>query len=125
MNADGTPRSLERSGLGALMLIALGSTLFAHNVLPAEQHEGPFHAALLLASFAAAFGALYAFTDVGRRWFRLGAIFLGTLAAVALFASGPWSMWNIGFGMPLWPVGLIVLGLLIARRERLGAAGHS
>jgi len=64
-------------------------------------------------SIAAAFGAIYAFGYGGRRWARIPAIFFATVAGVALFASLPWH-WFVGwdFGLPLWPVLLIVLGAI-------------
>jgi hypothetical protein len=102
------------------MLMALGVSLLGHNVLPAEHHDSPLHAALLLGAFAAGFGAVYAYAGAGRRFTRLAAIFFGTLAAVALFAAGPWTLWSFGFGVPLWPLLLIGLGVWIVRREGAG-----
>jgi hypothetical protein len=118
MNPDGMLLSRQRTSMGALMLTVLGVLLLAHNSLPSELHEGPLHAALVLGSIAAAFGTVYAFGYGGRRWARRSAIFFASVAGVVLFAAWPWH-WFVGwgFGLPLWPVLLIVLGLLVVRRE--------
>ena len=117
MNSDGTLLSRRGTNTGALMLTLLGVLLLAHNALPTEMHEGPLHAALVLGAIAAAFGAIYAFSYGSRRWARIPAIFFASVAGVVLLATWPWhwlSGW--GFGLPLWPVLLIVLGLWVVRR---------
>src|SRR5258708_4013206 len=108
MNPDGTVLVRQRTSMGALMLTVLGVLLVAHNALPIEQHDSPLHAALVLGSIAAAFGAVYAFGYGGRRWARIPAIFFASVAGVVLFASWPWH-WFDGwdFGLPLWPLLLI------------------
>jgi hypothetical protein len=119
MNPDSMMLSRQRTNMGALMLIVLGVLLLAHNAMPIELHEGPLHAALVLGSIAAAFGTIYAFGYGGRRWARIPAIFFASAAGVVLFAAWPWH-WFVGwgFGLPLWPVLLILLGLWVVRRDR-------
>ncbi len=119
MNPDGMLLSRQRTGLGALMLTVLGLLLLAHNAMPIESHEGPLHAALVLGSIAAAFGAIYAFGYGGRQWARILAIFFASVAGVVLFATWPWH-WFVGwgFGLPLWLVLLIALGVWVVRRDR-------
>jgi hypothetical protein len=118
MNPDGRMLSRQRTSMGALMLTVLGLLLLAHNALPSELHEGPLHAALVLGSIGAAFGTIYAFGYGGRRWARIPALFFASVAGVVLFAAWPWH-WFVGwgFGLPLWPVLLIVLGLWVVRRD--------
>jgi hypothetical protein len=123
MNPDATMLSRQRTSMGALMLTVLGVFLLAHNAMPIELHEGPLHAALVLGSIAAAFGAIYAFGYGERRWARTPAIFFASVAGVVLFAAWPWHWFvGLGFGLPLWPVLLIVLGLWVVRRDRRWAA---
>ena len=119
MNPDGMTLSRQRTSMGALMLTVLGVLLLAHNALPTPLQEGPLHAALVLGSIAAAFGTIYAFGYGGRRWARTPAIFFACVAGVVLFAAWPWH-WFVGwgFGLPLWPVLLIVVGLWVVRRDR-------
>ena len=118
MNADGLMLSRQRTTMGALMLTVLGVLLLAHNAMPIERHEGPLHAALILGSIAAAFGAIYAFGSGGRRWARIPAVFFASVAGIALFAALP-VHWFVGwgFGLPMWPVLLIMLGLWVVRRD--------
>jgi len=118
MNADGMMLSRQRTSTGALMLTVLGVLLLAHNALPVELHAGPLHASLVLGSIAAAFGAIYGFGYGGRRWARIPAIFFASVAGVVLLAAWPWH-WLVGwgFGLPLWPVLLIVLGLWVVRGD--------
>ena len=99
------------------MLIALGALLLAHNTLPPTMHDTPLHNALILGAIAAAFGTIWAF-DGGRRWARIPAIFFASVAGVVLFAAWPWHWLGLGFGLPGWPLLLIVLGVLMVRRER-------
>ncbi len=103
MDPDGTMPLRQRTSMGALMLTLLGVLL----------------AALVLGSIAAAFGTIYAFGYGGRRWARTPAIFFACVAGVVLFAAWPWH-WFVGwgFGLPLWPVLLIVVGLWVVRRDR-------
>ena len=118
MNPDGMMLSRQRPVLGALMLTVLGVLLLAHNAMPIEQHDGALHAALVLGSIAATFGAIYAFGYGGRRWARISAILFASVAGVVLFASWPWHWFvGLGFGLPFWPLVLIGLGLWIARRD--------
>ena len=118
MNPDGMLLSRQRTNTGALMLTVLGVLLLAHNALPIEVHEGPLHAALILGSIAAAFGAIYGFGYGRRRWARIPAIFFASVAGVVLLAAWPWHWFaGLGFGLPLWPVLLIALGLWVVRRE--------
>jgi hypothetical protein len=105
----------QGTGTGAFMLIALGALLLAHNLIPEPFHDSPLHAALILGSIGAGFGAIFAFGEGKRRWARVPAVFFGTLAAVAFFASWPWH-W-LGFGLPFWPLLLILVGLLVMRRS--------
>jgi hypothetical protein len=116
VNAEDTLLPRVRASMGALMLIALGALLFAHNAMPSDMHDSPLHAGLILGSIAAGFGALYGFGDGGRRWARIPAIFFASVAAVALFGSWPWH-W-IGLGTPLLPVAIIGVGAWLMVRER-------
>jgi hypothetical protein len=118
VTADDNMLPRQRTSVGALLLIALGALLLAHNALPPGLHHSPLHAALILGSLAAGFGALYAFDAVGRRWARLPAMFFGTVAAVALFAAWPWHWFAFGFGAPFWALVLIVVGVWLMRRDR-------
>ena len=118
VNPDDMMLSGQRTRIGALMLTVLGVLLLAHNAMPIELHQGPLHAALVLGSIAAAFGTIYAFGYGGRRWARLPAIFFASVAGVVLLAAWPWHwLFGWGFGLPLWPVLLIVLGLWVVRRD--------
>src|SRR4051794_14172021 len=98
------------------MLIGLGVFMLAHNVLPTSLHHGSVHAGLILAAIAAAFGALYAFGNVGRRFFKVAAVFFGAIAVVAWFASAPWQWVGFSLGMPFWAVVVILGGLYLMRR---------
>jgi hypothetical protein len=111
--------SRQRTSMAALMLTLLGALLLAHNLMPIELHEGPVHAGLILGSVAAAFGAIYAFGYGGRRWTRMPAILFASVFGVVVFAAWPWH-WFVGwgFGVPLWPVLLIVLAVWAVRRDR-------
>ncbi len=120
MNPDSMLLARQRTNMGALMLTVLGVLLLAHNAIPSELHESRLHATLVLGSIAAAFGAIYGFGFGGRRWPRLAAIFFASMAGVVLVAAWPWH-WFVGwgFGLPLWPVLLILLGLWVVRRDHL------
>src|SRR5438067_12203809 len=119
MNPDGMMLSRQRTSMGALMLMVLGVLLLAHNALPIALHEGPLHAALVLGSIAAAFGAIYAFGYGSRRWARIPAIFFASVAGIVLLTAWPWHwLAGWGFGLPLWPILLIGLGLWAIRRDR-------
>jgi hypothetical protein len=96
------------------MLIGLGVLLLGHNALPADLHDSPLHAVLILGSIAAFFGTIYAY---GRRWARIPAILFGTIAGVVLFSSWPWHWFGFGLGIPFWPLLLIVFGLWVMRRD--------
>ena len=103
--------------MGALLLMALGALLLVHNAMPIELHEGPFHAALVAGSIAAAFGALYAFGYGARNWARVPALFFASIAGVVLLAAWPWHwFFGWGFGVSLWPILLIVVGVWAIRR---------
>jgi uncharacterized membrane protein len=124
MHVDDTLRQLQRTSVGALMFIGLGSSLLAHNVMPVEQHDSTLHTALLLAAFAFGLGAIAVFADTRRRFVRMAATFFGSIALVAFIASEPWQ-WTFGFGVPLWPVLVIAVGLWLAHRERHLSGGSA
>ena len=116
MSLDDTALQRQRNSLGALMLIGLGGILLALNVIPTA-----LHGALILGCIALVFGAFYAFGLVGQRWARIPAFFFGSLAValffhMLFFHSGEHDI--PGFGLPLWPLVLIIAGLWVMRRER-------
>jgi hypothetical protein len=120
MNPDAMMLARQRTNMGALMLTVLGVLLLAHNAIPSDLHESPLHAALVLGSIAAAFATIYAFGLGGRRWARIAAIFFASMAGVVLFAAWPWHWFTgWGFGLPLWPVLLILVGLWVVRRDHV------
>ena len=118
VNADDYLRVRQRTSLGAFSLIGLGSLLLAHNALPAEQHDSAVHAALVLGSIAASFGALYALTDMGRRWAHIPALIFTALAALVLLSGGPWLWVGWPMELPVWPVFLILAGVWVMRGRR-------
>jgi hypothetical protein len=119
VSSDFHLRVRQRTSLGALSLIGLGSMLLAHNALPAEQHDGAVHAALVLGSIAASFGALYALTEMGRRWAHIPAIFFGVVSGIAWLSGGtPWQLFGFPLEMPVWPVLLILVGVWVMRGSR-------
>ena len=101
-----------------MMLTVLGVLLLVHNAMPLELHDGPFHAALVIGSIAAAFGAIYAFGYGARNWARVPAILFASIAAVVLLAAWPWHwFFGWGFGISFWPLMLIALGAWLVRRD--------
>lgn len=117
---DDTALQRLRANPRAAILIGLGTVLLAINVVP-----DALHAPLVLACIALVFGALYAFGVLRQRWVRIPAMFFGSLAValffhILFFHTGSHDFF--GFGVPIWPVLLIVVGLLLMRRERRWAA---
>jgi len=98
----------ERTRIGAVALIGFGGAMLLHQVVPHFMHG-----ALILATIALAFGALYYLGGARLFWAKVPAILFSVLSGFVLFASLP--------GEPLrmwWPVLIIGAGLWIMRPRR-------
>jgi hypothetical protein len=94
----------QRTRVGALALIGLGSAMLLYQITP---HA--VHGALTLATFGLVFGAVYALGGARYGWAKVPALVFSILAAIVFFTSlgEPMHMW--------WPLWLVVAGLWIMR----------
>jgi hypothetical protein len=108
---DSNALSRQRTSTGAVLLIGLGALLLAH-----EYISGPLHNPIMLGIVACFFGVLYNFGGARLRWAGVPALFFAVLAPFSAFSVEPWHLF--GFGVSLWPLLLVALGVWAIRRER-------